>query len=159
MALPDEFDGARWFNGLPTFQQKGAVRTVRDLNQRLDLLFMAIVGEPAEPAPAVDPIEAAGSKEIEPAAPEKPLSPTKQWERDHPDDKPCPRDPTAAKAWRVKRGLQEARGMHSKLVGKSRGAPKCAICGKVIRADQMDVVHEGKPAHFKCMTPTDKPSH
>ncbi len=106
VALPDGFDGARWFSGLPTFQQKGAVKTVRDLGFRLDLLLQAIVGgsvEPAEPAPDVDPI-------TEPAA-------------------------------------------------KSKGAPKCAICGKAIRKDQMEVQHEGKPAHFACVQQPDKASH
>jgi hypothetical protein len=28
------------------------------------------------------------------------------WMRDHPDDVPYPRDPTAARAWRAKRGLE-----------------------------------------------------
>jgi hypothetical protein len=35
----------------------------------------------------------------------KKLSPTKKWEHDHPDDKPCPRNPSAAQAWRRTRGL------------------------------------------------------
>jgi hypothetical protein len=38
--------------------------------------------------------------------PEAALSPTVQWMRDHPDDKPCPRDPMAARAWRGARGIQ-----------------------------------------------------
>ena len=29
------------------------------------------------------------------------------WMRDHPDDVPCPQDPTAARAWRAKRGLEK----------------------------------------------------
>ena len=33
------------------------------------------------------------------------LSKTKQWEIDHPDDRPCPTGPTAAEAWRIKRGI------------------------------------------------------
>jgi hypothetical protein len=33
------------------------------------------------------------------------LSPTKQWEQDHPDDVRCPATPSAAKAWRSKRGI------------------------------------------------------
>ncbi len=37
--------------------------------------------------------------------------------------------------------------------------PRCAICGKAIRKDQMDVVHEGKPAHFACVQQPDKASH
>jgi hypothetical protein len=35
----------------------------------------------------------------------KKLSPTKQWMADRPDDKPCPLEPYAARAWRRKRGL------------------------------------------------------
>jgi hypothetical protein len=37
------------------------------------------------------------------------VSPTKQWMLDHPDDVPCPRSPHAAKAWRIKRGLQRTK--------------------------------------------------
>lgn len=33
------------------------------------------------------------------------LSKVKQWEMDHPDDRPCPTGPTAAKAWKIKRGM------------------------------------------------------
>jgi hypothetical protein len=29
------------------------------------------------------------------------------WMRDHPNDVPYPRDPDSARAWRVKRGLEE----------------------------------------------------
>jgi hypothetical protein len=29
------------------------------------------------------------------------------WMRGHPDDKPCPRDPVLARAWRRKRGLDK----------------------------------------------------
>jgi hypothetical protein len=36
------------------------------------------------------------------------LSKTKQWEIDHPDDRPCPAGPTAARAWRIARGINKA---------------------------------------------------
>jgi hypothetical protein len=36
----------------------------------------------------------------------KKLSKTRAWELAHPNDVPCPRGPDAAKAWRLKRGLQ-----------------------------------------------------
>ena len=36
----------------------------------------------------------------------KTLSPTKQWMQNHPSDKPCPRTPLAANAWRRKRGIK-----------------------------------------------------
>ena len=36
----------------------------------------------------------------------KKLSTTQKWMQDHPDDVPCPRMPAAAKAWRIKRGLE-----------------------------------------------------
>jgi hypothetical protein len=36
----------------------------------------------------------------------KKLSPTQRWMQEHPDDKPCPRTPQAAKAWRIARGLE-----------------------------------------------------
>jgi hypothetical protein len=36
------------------------------------------------------------------------LSPTRQWEVDHPQDAPCPKDPGSAAAWRRKRGLDAA---------------------------------------------------
>jgi hypothetical protein len=39
---------------------------------------------------------------------DKKLSPTRQWEVDHPHDKPCPKGPDTAKAWRHKRGLDAA---------------------------------------------------
>ena len=35
------------------------------------------------------------------------VSKTKQWELDHPDDRPCPKGPTAAKAWRIQRGISK----------------------------------------------------
>ena len=38
----------------------------------------------------------------------KKLSPTKQWELDHPHDIPCPHGPDSAKAWRRARGLDAA---------------------------------------------------
>jgi hypothetical protein len=34
------------------------------------------------------------------------LSLTAQWMKDHPDDAPCPRQPSAAQMWRRKRGLE-----------------------------------------------------
>lgn len=35
----------------------------------------------------------------------KKLSATEQWEKGHPNDKPCPSDPDSAKAWRFRRGI------------------------------------------------------
>lgn len=35
------------------------------------------------------------------------ISATKQWETDHPDDRPCPDGPIAAKGWRIKRGISK----------------------------------------------------
>lgn len=35
------------------------------------------------------------------------VSKAKQWEMDHPDDRPCPKTPTAAKAWRINRGISK----------------------------------------------------
>jgi hypothetical protein len=34
------------------------------------------------------------------------LSKTQEWERDHPDDEPCPQDRIEAMAWRRARGLE-----------------------------------------------------
>jgi hypothetical protein len=39
----------------------------------------------------------------------KKLTPVQRWMKDHPDDTPCPKSPTAAKAWRVARGLQHTK--------------------------------------------------
>jgi hypothetical protein len=43
----------------------------------------------------------------------KKISATKQWELDHPNDVPCPRNASPAQVWRRKRWLEITPAMHA----------------------------------------------
>jgi hypothetical protein len=112
-AIPKNFDSATWALDMPSFLRKNTVRAIQDLRGRL-LILQAVLSkadgileaEPtlAPPEPTEELAAAAPGNGVE--TPEADLSPTAQWMRDHPDDKPCPRDPSAAAAWRRARGIQ-----------------------------------------------------
>jgi len=48
----------------------------------------------------------------------------KQWERDHPDDEPCPKDPNLAGVWRRERFLEDTakRRKHEATLAKYEAA-------------------------------------
>ena len=53
----------------------------------------------------------------------KQITPTQQWMLDHPDDTPCPAKGggSAARAWRIKRGLQQDPNEWKREHGYMRG--------------------------------------